>query len=85
MIKNGTRKPKLEISGEKVTRLLEAKGLHYVLSLQAPVGDEDLYLGDTIKYESAVSPEKALIRRTLMERTREAFSTPFCRADRLVR
>jgi RNA polymerase primary sigma factor len=66
---------KTKFSSEKVKRILEAKGLQYIISLHTPLGDGDLSLGDTIEYEDGFCPETTVIRKNLVEKIHELLST----------
>jgi RNA polymerase primary sigma factor len=66
---------KTKFSSEKVRRILEAKGLKYIISLHTPLGDGDLSLGDTIEYEDGFCPETTVIRKNLVEKIHEFLST----------
>ncbi len=69
----------------EVRRLTEIASRRYTLSLETPIGDTDASLGDFIEDQGVISPEKAVIRRNLAERTEMILATLSPREETILR
>jgi RNA polymerase primary sigma factor len=76
---------KTALPAEKVKKVLEIANRRYIVSLEKPVGDSDSCIEDLIEDKEIVSPEKAVIRKNLAERTQKVLSTLSPREERILR
>jgi RNA polymerase primary sigma factor len=65
---------KMELPPEKVKKILEIAKRSRTISLETPVGDEDLQLGDFIADGDIVFPDEAVIQSDLAEQTQMILS-----------
>jgi RNA polymerase primary sigma factor len=65
--------------------LLDISRRGYTVSLETPVGEEDLQLGDLIADQSVPFPDEAAIRRNLAERIRAVLSVLTAREEQVLR
>jgi RNA polymerase primary sigma factor len=64
-----------QLSEQKIQRIVECLNQHPIVSLQMPVGDGGSELSDIIEDQDSLSPEKAAIRKDLIEKTRKVLSS----------
>ncbi|UCG15018.1 MAG: sigma-70 family RNA polymerase sigma factor [Deltaproteobacteria bacterium] len=76
---------KMELSSEKVKKVLEINKRGNTISLETPIGDESSQLGDFISDRDIVSAEEAVIRSNLSEQIRMILATLTPREERILR
>ncbi|MBW1982559.1 MAG: sigma-70 family RNA polymerase sigma factor [Deltaproteobacteria bacterium] len=75
----------MNITLAKVRKLVEVASRAHTISLDTPVGDGDTQLGNFVPDGEAVSPEKAYVQTSMIERTRRVLATLTPREEKILR
>ena len=75
----------MDLPVEKVSRYLDISRRGHTISLETPVGDEDLQLADFIADQTVPLPDEIAMRRNLVELARTAISTVTPREEQILR
>ena len=76
---------KTSLPVEKVKKVLEVANRRYIISLEKSIGGSDSCVEDFIEDKEVVSPENAVIRKNLAERTQKVLSMLTPREERILR
>ena len=76
---------RMDLPAEKVSMFLDISRRGHTISLETPVGSEDLQLADFIADQSLPFPDEIAMRRNLVELVRTAISTVTPREEHILR
>ncbi len=76
---------RMDLPVEKVRMFLDISRRGHTVSLETPVGDEDVQLGDFIADQSVPFPDEIAMRRNLVELARTAIGTVAPREEQVLR